>query len=83
MKGDERKPDQTLTLLIEIIFSIEIHEVKIVVVPISCNEKLGLEDVVHFINQIYFTVKNWLLMKKLKIYFPDRNVCRNLNLAFQ
>ena len=82
MKGDERKPDQTLTLLIEIIFSIEIHEVKIVVVPISCNEKLGLEDVVHFINQIYFTVKNWLLMKKLKIYFPDRNVCRNLNLAF-
>ena len=57
MKGDERKPNQSLTLLIEIILSIEVHEVEVVVIPISYNDELCLEDVVDFINQIYFTGK--------------------------
>ena len=60
MKGDERKPNQSLTLLIEIILSIEVHEVKVVVIPISYNDELCLEDVVDFINQIYFTGERWL-----------------------
>ena len=48
-------PDELLTLLIKIILFIEIHEVKTVVVPISGEEELSLKDVVHLINQVYFT----------------------------
>ena len=67
MKGDERKPNQSLTLLIEIILSIEVHEVKVVVIPISYNDELCLEDVVDFINQIYFTGKIKEI-KNLKVF---------------
>ena len=51
-------PDELLTFFIKIIFFIEIHEVKTVVIPISDEEELSLKDVVHLINQIYFTVRD-------------------------
>ena len=54
-------PDELLTFFIKIIFFIEIHEVQIVVMPISDQEELGLKDVVHFINQINFTEENIVL----------------------
>ena len=58
-------PDELLTFFIKIIFFIEIHEVKIVVIPISDEEELSLKDVVHLINQIYFTEK------QIQFYFRE------------
>ena len=49
-----------------IIFFIEIHEVKTVVIPISDDEELSLKNVVYFINQIYFTEENIVLLDSLK-----------------
>ena len=51
-------PDELATFFIKIIFFVEIHEVKTVVIPVAEEEELGLKDVVHFINQAYFTEKN-------------------------
>lgn len=48
-------PDELLTFFIKIIFFIQIHKVKTVVIPVSNQEELSLKDVVHFINQINFT----------------------------
>ena len=55
-------PDEFPTFFIKIIFFIKIHKVKTVVIPISDEEELSLKDVVHFINQIYFTEKNIVLL---------------------
>ena len=55
VKGNRWMPDELLTFFIKIIFFIEIHKVKTVVIPVSDQEKLSLKDVVHFINQINFT----------------------------
>ena len=55
-------PDEFPAFFIKIIFFIKIHKVKTVVIPISDEEELSLKDVVHFINQIYFTEKKIVLL---------------------
>ena len=59
-------PDELPTFFIKIIFFIKIHKVKTVVIPISDDDELSLKDVVHFINQIYFTETNIVLLSKKK-----------------
>ena len=65
MKGNRWVPDELATFFIKIIFFVEIHEVKTVVIPVAEEEELGLKDVVHLINQVYFTER------QIQFYFRE------------